>query len=109
VAPLVVTGAGVSLAMPAAQSAVLGAVAPSEIGKASGTFNMARFLGGVFGVAVQVAAFATSGSFGSPQAFSKGFAPAIGLAAALSLMAAMVGMGLPGRRAAALAPMGART
>jgi EmrB/QacA subfamily drug resistance transporter len=98
IAPLIVTGAGVSLAMPAAQNAVLSAVAPSEIGKASGTFNMARFLGGVFGVAVQVAAFVATGNFGSPQAFSAGFVAAIGVAAALSLLAAVAGLWLHGRR-----------
>jgi EmrB/QacA subfamily drug resistance transporter len=108
VAPLVLAGAGVSMAMPAAQNAVLSAVAPSEIGKASGTFNMSRFLGGVFGVAVQVAVFAATGGFGSPQAFSAGFVPAIGIAATLSLMAAIVGMWLPGRRATALAPAKAK-
>jgi EmrB/QacA subfamily drug resistance transporter len=102
VAPLILAGAGVSMAMPAAQNAVLGAVAPSEIGKASGTFNTARFLGGVFGVAVQVAVFAATGNFGSPQAFSVGFVPAIGIAAAISLMAAIAGAWLPGRRAMAL-------
>src|SRR5262249_18417639 len=42
VAPLILAGAGVSMAMPAAQSAVLGAVAGNEVGKASGIFNMAR-------------------------------------------------------------------
>jgi EmrB/QacA subfamily drug resistance transporter len=104
VAPLILAGAGVSLAMPAAQNAVLSAVAPSEIGKASGTFNMSRFLGGVFGVAVQVAVFAATGSFGSPQAFSAGFVAAISVAATLSLMAAIAGMWLPGRRATELAP-----
>jgi MFS family permease len=108
IAPLIVAGAGVSLAMPAAQNAVLSAVAPSEIGKASGTFNMARFLGGVFGVAVQVAAFAATGSFGSPQAFSAGFVAAIGVAAALSLLAAVAGMRLPGRRAVAVASANAK-
>src|SRR5204863_9085358 len=35
-APLIVAGVGVSLAIPAAQAAVMGAVAPTEIGKASG-------------------------------------------------------------------------
>jgi EmrB/QacA subfamily drug resistance transporter len=97
VVPLIVAGAGVSMAMPAAQSAVMGAVAPGEIGKASGTFNMARFLGGVFGVAVQAAVFAALGGFGSPQAFSSGFVPAVGVAAAMSLMAAVAGAWLPGR------------
>jgi MFS family permease len=103
VAPLIVAGAGVSLAMPAAQNAVLSAVAPGEIGKASGIFNMWRFLGGVFGVAIQVAAFATTGSVGSADMFSSGFTTAIGLAAALSLIAGLVGTWLPGRHAGALA------
>jgi len=94
--------------MPAAQNAVLSAVAPSEIGKASGTFNMARFLGGVFGVAEQVAAFAATGGFNSPQAFSAGFVAAIGVAAALSLLAAVAGMRLSGRRAVAVASANAK-
>ena len=108
VAPLIVTGAGVSMAMPAAQNAVLGAVAPSEIGKASGIFNMARFLGGVFGVTVQVAVFAAIGNFGSPQAFGTGFVAAMGAAAAMSLLAALAGLRLPGRRAVALVSANAR-
>jgi EmrB/QacA subfamily drug resistance transporter len=102
VAPLIVAGAGVSMAMPAAQNAVLGAVAPNEIGKASGIFNMVRFLGGVFGIAILVVVFAGTGSFGSAQAFSNGFAPAIGVSAALSLVGAVAGLGLPGRRKIAL-------
>jgi MFS family permease len=108
VAPLILAGVGVSMAMPAAQNAVMGAVAPGEIGKASGTFNMARFLGGVFGVAVQVAVFAAIGGFGSPLAFSAGFVPAISVAAAMSFLAAIAGAWLPGHRAVALAPANAR-
>jgi EmrB/QacA subfamily drug resistance transporter len=94
IVPMIVAGAGVSMAMPAAQNAVLGAVAVNEIGKASGTFNMLRFLGGVFGIAILVAVFAVTGSVGSPQAFSDGFVRAIGVAAVLSLLAAIAGMGL---------------
>ena len=78
VTPLVLAGAGVSMAMPAAQNAVLSAVAPAEIGKASGTFNMFRYLGGAFGIAILVAVFARTGGVDSPQAFSAGFAPACG-------------------------------
>ena len=95
VVPLILAGAGVSMAMPAAQNSVLNAVAGSEIGKASGTFNMLRYLGGVFGIAVLVAMFARTGSFGSAQAFSKGFAVAIGTSASLSVVAAIAGMWLP--------------
>jgi EmrB/QacA subfamily drug resistance transporter len=108
VAPLIVAGAGVSMAMPAAQNAVLGAVAASEIGKASGTFNMLRFLGGAFGIAILVAAFAATGSLGSTQSFSAGFAAAIGVAAALALAGAIAGMGLPVRRGTILMQAGAR-
>jgi len=45
---------GVSLAMPAAQNAVIAAVRPHEIGTASGAYNMFRYLGGSFGVAILV-------------------------------------------------------
>jgi hypothetical protein len=105
VAPLIIAGAGVSVAMPAAQNAVLSSVAQTEIGKASGTFNMLRFLGGVSGIAiaVAVAVFAGNGSFGSPQAFSAGFAAAIGVSAVLSLLGAVAGMWQPARRPAVLA------
>jgi EmrB/QacA subfamily drug resistance transporter len=102
VAPLMVAGAGVSMAMPAAQNAVLSSVAQTEIGKASGTFNTLRFLGGVSGIAIAVAVFAGNGNFGSPQAFSAGFAPAIGIAAVLSLLGAVAAVWLPAPRAAAV-------
>jgi EmrB/QacA subfamily drug resistance transporter len=98
VAPLMLAGAGVSLAMPAVQNAVLGSVAAPQIGQASGIFNMLRFLGGVFGIAVLVAVFAATGSTASPQAFSVGFAPSIAVAAILSLLAAGAALALPGRR-----------
>lgn len=104
VVPLVIAGAGISLAMPAAQTAVLSAVAPAEIGKASGIFNMARFFGGTFGIALLVAVFTTRGSIGSPQAFNAGFTLAIGASAALSLAGAIVALALPGRRDPALVP-----
>jgi len=59
IAPLVLAGIGVSMAMPAAQNAILSSVAATEIGKASGVFNMGRFLGGMFGIAALVAVFST--------------------------------------------------
>jgi hypothetical protein len=59
-----------------------------------------RQLGGAFGVAVLVAVFAGAGSYVSPQAFSDGFAPALGVSAVLSLAGAIAGAALPGRSAA---------
>src|SRR5262249_38710788 len=67
--PLVLAGAGASLAIPAAQNAVLGAVPPPAIGTASGAFNSLRQLGGTFGVAVLAAVFAANGGYASPAAF----------------------------------------
>src|SRR5260370_20232670 len=85
VAPLVISGAGVAMASPAAQSAVLSSSAPPDIGKASGAFSTMRQLGGAAGVAILVAVFGRAGSYASAQAFTDGFAPAIGACAALSL------------------------
>jgi EmrB/QacA subfamily drug resistance transporter len=101
---LVVAGCGVSMAIPASQNVVMGAVAPTEVGKASGTYNTMRQLGGVFGIALLVAVFAGAGSYASPQAFSDGFAPAIGVTAGLALVGAFTGLALPGRRGRAIAP-----
>ncbi|MFL6650528.1 MAG: MFS transporter [Sulfurifustaceae bacterium] len=103
VAPMIVAGAGVSMAMPAVQNAVLSAVPPADIGKASGTFNMFRFLGGVFGIALLVAVFAARGSVASPEGFSAGFDSALGVAALVSLAAAIVAIGLPARHKQAAA------
>jgi len=100
VAPLIVAGFGVA-AIPASQNAVVSSVAANEIGNASGAFNMLRQLGAAFGVAILAAVFAAVGSFGSAQAFGDGFAPAMGVSAALSLVGAAAGMGLPSRRAKA--------
>jgi EmrB/QacA subfamily drug resistance transporter len=98
VAPLVIAGCGVSMAMPALQNAVVSSVAPESIGKASGTFNMLRQLGGVFGIATLVAVFTGAGSYASAQTFSEGFTAAVAVASALSLLGAVASLGLPAVR-----------
>jgi EmrB/QacA subfamily drug resistance transporter len=98
--PFVLGGIGTSLAIPAAQNSVVGSVSLEALGKAAGTNSMMRELGGVFGIAVAVAVFASAGSYASPAAFIDGFAPAVGVGAALSLLGAIVGLALPGRAAA---------
>jgi EmrB/QacA subfamily drug resistance transporter len=100
-APLVVAGIGVSMAIPAAQNSVVGSVGMEAIGKAAGTNSMMRELGGVFGIAVAVAVFAGSGGYASASTFIDGFGPAIGVACGLALIGALCGLALPGRRAAA--------
>jgi EmrB/QacA subfamily drug resistance transporter len=98
VPPLIAAGVGISLSVPAAQNAVLGTVAPADIGKASGTFSTMRQLGGAFGLAIAVAVFASAGGYASPQAFTDGFAPAIAVSAALSLGGALAGLLLSVRK-----------
>jgi EmrB/QacA subfamily drug resistance transporter len=98
--PSILAGVGVSMAIPAAQNSVVGSFGLEEVGKAAGANSMMRELGGVFGVAVAAAVFAGAGSFGSPDAFFDGFAPAIAAVAALSLVGAVVALALPGRRQA---------
>ena len=92
---LVLAGTGVSMAIPATQNVVMSAVPATEAGKASGTYNMLRQLGGVFGIALLVAVFTGAGGYASPQAFTSGFAPAIGVTAGLALIGAVAGLGLP--------------
>jgi EmrB/QacA subfamily drug resistance transporter len=103
-APLIVAGVGVSMAMPAAQNAILSSVAVAEMGKASGIFNMGRFLGGMFGIAALVAIFSANGAVNSPAQFSSGFAEAMLLAAVFSLAGAVAGLCLPARARVAAAP-----
>jgi predicted MFS family arabinose efflux permease len=101
--PFLLGGAGVSMAIPAAQTAVVTGVAPESLGKAAGANGMLRELGGVFGIAIAVAVFAGAGGYASAPEFVDGFGPAIGVAAGLALLGALVSLALP-RRAAAPAP-----
>jgi hypothetical protein len=55
---------------------------------------MMRQLGGALGLAVAVAVFAGAGSYASPSAFTDGFAPAIAVSGALSLVGALAGIAL---------------
>jgi EmrB/QacA subfamily drug resistance transporter len=97
IAPFLVAGVGVSMAIPSAQNSVVGSVADADLGKAAGANSMMRELGGVFGIAVLVAVFAGAGSFASPQAFTDGFTPAVAVGALLSLAGAAAALAVPGR------------
>jgi hypothetical protein len=72
-------------------------VPQSDLGKASGTYNMLRFLGGMLGIAVLVAAFSATGSTASPLAFTAGFTPSMAVASMLSLLGGVTGLLLPAR------------
>jgi EmrB/QacA subfamily drug resistance transporter len=95
IAPLVIAGTGISMAIPSAQNAVMNAVAPDDLGKASGAYMTTRQLGGVFGLAIAAAVFTGAGSYASPVAFAGGFVPALTVSAALSAGGALLATLLP--------------
>jgi EmrB/QacA subfamily drug resistance transporter len=99
IAPMIAAGAGFAMAIPIVQKSVVSAVATSQIGKASGVLSMIRQLGGAFGVAITVAAFALLGSRAGADDFSRGFAAASAVASALSFAGAIAAVWLPRRRA----------
>jgi MFS family permease len=95
VAPLVFSGAGCALAIPAAQSLTLRAVDGPQIGPAAGAFSMLRQLGGATGVAAMVAGFVAAGGYTNRTSFSHGFTAALVIGAALAAVAGVAGGGLP--------------
>jgi EmrB/QacA subfamily drug resistance transporter len=101
IGPFIVSGVGVSMAIPSAQNSVVGSIANDALGKAAGVNSMMRELGGVFGIAVAVAVFAAAGSYASASAFADGFGPAIGVSAGLAVAGALAALALPSRRQAA--------
>jgi len=95
--PLLLSGIGIAMAMPAQQNAVMSSVLVQSMGKAAGTFSTVRQLGGVLGVAIAAAVFSAYGSDQTPGSFSSGFTAAIITMAALSLVGAGVGIFARGR------------
>ncbi|HYK68251.1 MAG TPA: DHA2 family efflux MFS transporter permease subunit [Streptosporangiaceae bacterium] len=97
---MVLTGIGVSAAMPAAQNAAIGAVGREAIGTASGVYNAMRQVGGAFGIAIASAVFAAAGSFASPISVSHGVRAALLATAGIAAIGALAGAGLQVRKAA---------
>jgi EmrB/QacA subfamily drug resistance transporter len=97
IAPMIVSGCGVSMTMPAAQSAVVGAVPPAALGQAAGAFNTVRQFGGALGVAVLAGIFAAAGGYATPRSFTAGLVPALWVAGGLAAAGALAGLAAPGR------------
>ena len=95
IAPLIISGCGAAMAMPAAQISVINAVPPTQIGKASGVFNTLRQFGGVLGVAVLAAVFTAAGSYATPHTFTNGFVAAMAVCGGLSLAGAVAFLFIP--------------
>jgi EmrB/QacA subfamily drug resistance transporter len=100
---LLIAGVGISMALPTVPTAVLSAVAPYEMGKASGINYMAQRFGSVFAIAIASAVFSANGHLGSPASVTAGFGPALWVCAAFAALAALTAFGISPRRTAAVA------
>ena len=98
VLPLVIAGVGVSMVLPTTPTAVLSAVAPPDMGKASGVNNTLQRFGGAFGVAVVSAVFAANGHLGTAVGVAAGFPPALAVSAVLSVIGAVSALAVASRR-----------
>jgi len=106
VLPLIAVGVGISMALPTSPAAALGAVAPTDIGKASGVNSTLQRFGGVFGVAIASAVFASYGHIGTPASFAAGFSPALRWLGGLAVIGAAFAMAVKTPQATgAAAPM----
>jgi MFS family permease len=99
----VVAGMGMTLFFVPIASLVLGSVPKALEGVASGTNAAFRELGGVLGIAVLGAVFASNGGYASAQDYVNGLVPATLVGAAVVAVGAVVAFLIP-RRSRAAAP-----
>jgi EmrB/QacA subfamily drug resistance transporter len=103
VGPFIVSGIGMSLFFAPVANVVFSSVRPEEEGQASGANNAIRELGGVFGVAVLAAVFASYGGYRSGETFVNGMNAAVWIGAVVvalgSLAAFAIGWGRARERA----------
>jgi EmrB/QacA subfamily drug resistance transporter len=97
VVALLVAGVGISMALPTVPVAVLSAVAPDEMGKASGINYMAQRFGAVFAVAIGSTVFASYGGLGSPVTVTAGFQPALWACSVFAGLGVLAALGMSPR------------
>jgi len=102
IVPLIVAGIGISMAIPIAPTVILSAVAPRDMGKASGVNSTLQRFGAAFAVAVAAAVFTANGHIGTPLSFTAGFRPALAMVAGLSMFGAATALAIGGRPRARL-------
>jgi EmrB/QacA subfamily drug resistance transporter len=95
---LLVAGIGVSMALPTVPTAILGAVAPNEMGKASGISYMTQQLGRVFAIAIGTSVFTAYGHLGTPASVTDGFKPALAACTVFAVLAALTATGITARQ-----------
>jgi EmrB/QacA subfamily drug resistance transporter len=94
VVALLVAGIGISMALPTVPTAVLGSVAETEMGKASGVNLMAQRFGAVFAIAIASAVFSAHGNLNDPAAVTAGFRPALWTCVIFAALAALASIAI---------------
>jgi EmrB/QacA subfamily drug resistance transporter len=94
---LLVAGVGVSMALPTVPTAVLSAVAETEMGKASGISYMSQRLGAVFAIAIASAVFSAHGNLSNPTSVTAGFQPALWSCVIFAALAALMSVAISPR------------
>ncbi|WP_327383778.1 MFS transporter [Streptomyces sp. NBC_01207] len=107
--PLILSGIGMALYFAPAANVLMSTVTPADQGKASGTNNALREVGGALGVAVLASVFSAQGGYESPQAFTDGTVPALWIGAGAVALAAALALLVPRKATAAQAPAGRTT
>jgi EmrB/QacA subfamily drug resistance transporter len=103
VAPFVLAGVGISLALPAPSAAGLNAAPPPLLGRAAGVLNTVQQIGQATGVAVVTVVFEAHGSLSSPSEMLSGYEPALVTAATISLLGALTALGISRHRSSGAA------
>jgi EmrB/QacA subfamily drug resistance transporter len=98
VGPFILSGIGMGMFFAPVANVVLSAVRREEEGKASGTNNAIREVGGVLGVAVLASIFARYGGYESSQTFNDGIVPALWIGAAVVGVGAALALFIPRKR-----------
>ena len=92
VAPFLIAGVGVSMALPSLPSAAMNAAPPQLLGRAAGVLNTMQQLGAVIGIALLTVVFNDNGSLTTPAAVTHGYRSAEAAAAGLSILAAVAAL-----------------
>lgn len=88
-------GFGMSMVFAPVSNLLVQSVPEVQIGKASGTNNTVREVGGALGIAVMTAIFTATGSYDTGQAYVDGLNPAVLVAAGVLLAGAIISLFAP--------------
>jgi EmrB/QacA subfamily drug resistance transporter len=106
VAPFVLAGVGISMALPAPSAAGLNAAPPALLGRAAGVLNTLQQIGQATGVAVVTVVFEAHGSLESPSEMLSGYQPALVTAATISVLGCLAALAIGRHRSASSVDVG---